>query len=74
MIHLDTQIGLTMEAVTCEQKTNIDGQPYWVCRQPIGTIFGSEVNGECSGIGRTQEQAMERLQEDVRKLSESIWA
>lgn len=67
--------GMVMEGVAFEQKTQPDGiTTYWVATQPIGNLFGSEVEGECSGFGKTKESAMERLNESVAKLYESLWA
>ncbi len=69
-----SNIGVTMdENIRLEEKTNIDGSKYWCAKQDIGTLFGSKVHGECSGIGRTKEQALERLKEDIKKLGESLW-
>jgi len=72
--HMDCHPGVTYEGVTLEERTNCDGSKYWYAKQAIGSLFGYEVEGECSGIGRTKEQALERLAEDKRKLQESMWA
>lgn len=45
----------------------------WKATAPIGTIFGSPVEGECSGTGRTKEEALAALAADRHKLSESLW-
>lgn len=58
--------------VTFEFKEN-HGLGSWIARQKIGYLFGSEVEGECQGIGATKEQALERLAEDKRTLYESLW-
>jgi hypothetical protein len=52
---------------------NAHGQHYFKAVAQIGSIFGSEVDGECSGIGSTPEQALKRLREDQEKLHESLW-
>lgn len=67
-------IGSTFEDVKLEERTNVDGSKYWYAEQAIGTLFGSEVEGACTGIGRTKEQALERLAEDKRRLNGSLWA
>lgn len=73
-IHCDSP-GLTMdESIKLEEKTQCDGvTKYWVATQAIGTLFGSEVEGECKGIGATREQALKRLEEDRASLYESLW-
>jgi len=74
-IHEDNQVGLVMNSeIAFEQKVNVDGAIYWKATQPIGSLFGSSVEGECQGIGRTKEQAVERLVADITHLSESMWA
>lgn len=70
----DDHVGVTYKGVKLEEKTQPDGvTKYWVATQAIGSLFGSEVEGECEGIGETKEQALERLNEDKRKLQESMW-
>ena len=64
-----SSIGVTMDEVTFEQLT--DGT--WRAVQPVGSIFGCEVDGECSGIGKTQKEALEALKEDRESLNESMW-
>jgi hypothetical protein len=46
----------------------------WKATCPIGTIFGSEVEGECIGTGATKEAALEALAKDRHNLSELLWA
>jgi len=53
----------------CEQLP--DGR--WLATQPIGYIFGSEVDGECQGVGSTKEEALDALKKDKDKLYESLW-
>jgi hypothetical protein len=72
-IHMDCQPGLQMDGVTWEQLPN-HGQPCWRATQKIGSIFGSEVDGELHGIGATKDVALERLAEERRQLHESLWA
>lgn len=45
----------------------------WLATAPIGSLFGSPVEGECRGVGRTREAAIEELQADQGKLYESLW-
>lgn len=74
--HICNNIGATFDDdITFEQKLNCDGvNKYWIAKQKIGTLFGSEVDGECSGIGNTKEEALKRLEEDKTKLADSLWA
>lgn len=67
--HCCTEIGMTMEGTTVTQSP--DGT--WRASAKIGTIFGSEVEGECVGVGPTREAALEALDKDRRNLSESLW-
>ena len=73
-IHEDTHVGLTMGNINVRETSDGLGGTCWIATSPIGSIFGSPVHGECKGIGRTKEQALERLKEDQRNLSESLWA
>lgn len=73
-IHEDSNIGLVMNGAEVREVSNGLGGTCWVATAKIGSIFGAEVEGECRGIGRTREQAIERLKEDQRKLAESLWA
>lgn len=45
----------------------------WRAIAKIGTIFGAEVEGECSGIGPTKQAALLALADDRKKLSDSLW-
>lgn len=45
----------------------------WKATCPIGTIFGSPVEGECRGVGATKESALEALAKDRRDLNDSLW-
>lgn len=73
-IHEDSNIGLTMANTSVEEITNSHGQHYFKASAPIGTIFGAEVHGSLEGIGATREMALHRLEEEKRKLAESLWA
>ena len=64
------EIGMTMGDTL--QKQLPDGT--WKATCPIGTLFGSEVEGECSGTGATKEAALEALAKDRRNLNDSLWA
>ena len=61
--------GLTMGETSLRRLP--DGS--WIATAPIGTIFGSPVQGECTGTGATREEALASLDDDRRKLAESIW-
>lgn len=75
VIHIDHTPGLVMSTdITWEERTNVDGEPYWRVECPIGSLFGSSVEGVCEGIGRTKEEALERLKQDQHNLYESLWA
>ncbi len=68
-----SHIGSTFKDVRMEERTNVDGSKYWYAEQDIESLFGQEVNGACSGIGRTREHALQRLEEDKNKLNELLW-
>ncbi len=61
---------MTNGNTTCEQLP--DGT--WKATAPIGSIFGAEVDGECSGIGATQEEALAALKKDQDSVYEALWA
>jgi hypothetical protein len=63
-------IGMTMGDTNLEQRA--DGT--WRASAPIGSIFGAKVDGECEGIGTTQEAALAALADDRMKLNDSLWA
>jgi hypothetical protein len=56
-----------------EEIQNGHGQHYFVATAEIGSIFGHEVHGQIRGIGPTKERALERLEEDRKRLYESLW-
>ena len=65
----------TTEEVVFTEKPNALGGTFWEARQPITHLFGMEVQGcEVSGIGRTKEEALERMEADRTKLCDSLWA
>lgn len=64
-----SEIGMTIGDTTIRQLP--DGT--WKATAPIGSIFGSDVEGECSGTGATKEAALEALAKDRRDLNESLW-
>lgn len=70
--HCDSP-GLTTDEPFLTEVNNAHGQHYWKAVAQIGTIFGSEVEGEISAMGSTREQALERLVEERRKFYESLW-
>jgi hypothetical protein len=67
---VDSEIGMTMGDTTVKQLP--DGT--WKATAPIGTLFGSEVDGECRGTGATKEAALEALKQDRKNLNDSLWA
>lgn len=66
---VDSEIGMTMGDTTVKQLP--DGT--WKATAPIGTLFGSEVEGECSGTGATKEAALEAMAKDRKNLNDSLW-
>jgi hypothetical protein len=66
---VDSEIGMTIGGVTVFQLPN----GTWKAVAPIETIFGSEVQGECSGIGVTKEDALKALALDRKNLNDSLW-
>lgn len=52
---------------------NAHGQHYFKATQPIGSLFGHEVHGELTGMGRTKEKALENLTKERKKLYDSLW-
>jgi hypothetical protein len=68
-VHIDQTVGLTMDGHHVFQLP--DGS--WKATARIGSIFGSEVDGECSGSGSTREAALAALAEDQKHLNESLW-
>lgn len=71
--HECKEIGLTMAEAEVREVHNAHGQHYWIAIAQIGSVFGAEVEGELKGIGKTKEQALERLAEERKKLAESLW-
>lgn len=61
------------DAVITEIK-NAHGQHYFKAVAQIGSIFGGEVDGEISAIGRTKEEALQHLEQERTKLYDSLWA
>lgn len=74
-IHQCCTPGLTMDGAVLEHIRNPNSRHghYWKATARIGSIFGSEVEGELVGYGQTQEQALQRLSEERHKLHESLW-
>lgn len=64
------EIGMTMRENKVEQLPN----GTWKASCPIGTLFGQEVEGECSGCGKTKEEALTALAKDRQNLNNSLWA
>lgn len=67
-------IGLTMGEARAKEILNAHGQRYWKATAKIGALFGSAVEGgDLEGIGRTQEEAIERLHNATVEFHESLW-
>ncbi len=72
--HQCDHIGVATGKAMLTEKTQPDGvTKYWQASTNDVFLFGSRVCCELVGRGRTKEQALERLEEEKRKLSESLW-
>ena len=63
--------GMQMEKDKTKVKKLSDGT--WEATRPIGSLFGSEVEGKCRGVGKSREKALEALKQDESKLYDSLW-
>ncbi len=72
-IHTDCQPGLQMDGATVRQVEKVGGTFYFKATAKIGAIFGHEVGGELTGIGKTEAIALHRLADERKKLYESLW-
>lgn len=61
---------MTMEETRIEQQP--DGT--WKASAKIGSLFGTEVEGELSGTGTTKKGALAALAKERHDLSEAMWA
>jgi len=64
-----SEIGMQMGDTTVSQLPS----GIWRATCPIGNIFGSPAEGECSGEGPTREDALESLKADRKQLYDSLW-
>jgi hypothetical protein len=71
--HVCKHVGLVSDKPVIVQKTNGVGKQYYIATARIHSLFGTEVDGECHGIGWTKELALQRLRENFDKLAESLW-
>ena len=62
-----------MEGTRLEEIYNAHDQYYWKATAKIGSIFGSKVEGELTGIGPTKEKALERLAQEQKNLHDSMF-
>lgn len=66
--------GMVGGDVKFTEKTNFDGEPYWVATKDVTHLLGSKIDGcVVQGFGRTKEIALERLDKDEANLYESLW-
>lgn len=73
-VHTDTNIGQTNSRVTTEEISNGLGGKCWVARTTIDSIFGQSIDGcELRGIGRTREEALERLGKELDEFNKLLW-
>jgi len=74
---IDKNIGQVDDGVRIEHKRNTDGTMYYLASTVIRHILGSDL-GEgaptIEGFGETEEQARERLEVELRKFNDSLWA
>lgn len=74
-VHCTEHVGMTVGDCTLTQHENVNGTFYWKATQQITHLFGSEVDAApLVGIGRTQEIAIQRLQQKRKEFQESLWA
>lgn len=66
---VDSEVGMTMG------NTMIEHTPEGLFKitMQIETIFGAEVDGQISGVGRTLAEAKINLAEERRRLNDSLW-
>ena len=75
MKHECATTGLQMDNVRTEFICNGMGQRYWKATAKIGALFGGDVEGgDLEGIGRTEQEALERLHDATVEFHESMWA
>jgi len=64
--------GMVMDVDGTRLEVLPDGS--WQATRPIGSLFGSPVEGQCRGVGKTHKEAMDALRKDQDKLYEGLWA
>ena len=67
---VDQEVGMTLGNAMIE----VTPEGLFKLTMKIETIFGSEVDGQISGVGRTMDEAKANLAEERRRLNESLWA
>lgn len=73
-IHVDETVGLDTGLEDVRHISNGLGGMCWVATQPVEHIFGTPVESQpLVGIGRTREEALERLAKARRDFAESLW-
>lgn len=72
--HECSTTGLTMGEARAKEILNAHGQRYWKATATIGSLFGHDVDGsDLEGIGRTEQEALERLHNATVEFHESLW-
>lgn len=67
--------GMVNGQATVQRCLQPDGQTtYFKATCPIGYLLGSEVQGELTGYGATEETALASLAREQARLYESLWA
>lgn len=77
ILHICKNVGQVDDGVRIEQKRNTDGTLYFRAWTVIRYIFGSEM-GEgapmIEAFGTTEQQARERLDQELRSFNDSLFA
>lgn len=63
-----SHVGLTMNNAVV-----VEAGGTWIATARIGSIFGSEVEGELRGVGQSREAALAKLAEAQKDLADSLW-
>ena len=66
--------GMVNGTTVVEEHNTVNGQHYFKAVQPIGSLFGQEVEGDLTAYGATREIALQRLDDERQQLYQSLWA
>jgi hypothetical protein len=74
MIHIDRQVGFNADGIEIKEKTDLKGEKCFVASITPTHLFGMEVDAApIEGIGRTKEEAIERMNVEQKKFYEAMW-